>query len=531
MTEKGFTAKYSNFLIILFYILTNYRRSAYFNQFKRWGDAPKKKSDLLKDSNLLSLVTRLYNDNMTHSEILRALQKFEGFPHIKDWQLKVIRKKANLVYRHRSGIPTTELEKAVALIKTDLNSSLITQWGYRSVANRLRTVHQMQISQHAVNIILRILDPDAVKTRAFYNPARRQRYIVKGPNRIWSIDGHDKLSAYGFQIYGIIDAYSRRILGMFVGLSNQTQIAVLKYYLHTIKKYGIPKSIRADKGIETLLVAATQFQFRRTQKPNIPLEKTWAYGTSTKNQRIERWWRTLVDQQTDQWIDYFDQLKGKGLFDSSKYDRIALQYLFMDTLRSHIASFVQMYNSHAIRLQKSRELYLPSGKPNVMYNYPAEGHRNYSTIPDPSLLLLLENQLSWFDDTAYLVQATKALCDDIISKSGIPYDRSDTKILPGLHEVHTQLYVILRNELYKHEVNGGLVEELQPPRGSLLTIDSMVEKFQNEEVLNSVGEDLVPRNLLGEVEVNFSDQEGGNEAENETADSFQFGDDGVFFEV
>jgi hypothetical protein len=64
-----------------------------------------------------------------------------------------------------------------------------------------------------------------------------------------------------------------------------------------------------------------------------------------------------------------------------------------------------------------------------------------------------------------------------------------------------------------------------------LTINSMVEKFQNEEVLNSVREDLVPRNLLGKVEVNFSDQEGENEAENETADSFQFGDDGVFFEV
>jgi hypothetical protein len=112
--------------------------------------------------------------------------------------------------------------------------------------------------------------------------------MVKGPNRIWSIDGHDKLSAYGFQIYGIIDTYSRKILGMFVGLSNRTQIAVLKYYLHTIKEYRVPKAIRANKGVETVLVAAAQFAFRRALKPDIPLEKTWAYGTSTKNQRIER---------------------------------------------------------------------------------------------------------------------------------------------------------------------------------------------------------------------------------------------------
>jgi hypothetical protein len=75
---------------------------------------------------------------------------------------------------------------------------------------------------------------------------------------------------------------------MFIGLSNRTQIAVLKYYINTISQYGVPKAIRANKGAETLLVAASQFAFRRTQKPHIQLEKTWAYGTSTKNQRIER---------------------------------------------------------------------------------------------------------------------------------------------------------------------------------------------------------------------------------------------------
>jgi hypothetical protein len=75
---------------------------------------------------------------------------------------------------------------------------------------------------------------------------------------------------------------------MFIGLSNRTQIAVLKYYLCIIKEYRVPKLIRADKGAETLLVATSQFAFRRAQKPHIQLEKTWAYGTSTKNQRIER---------------------------------------------------------------------------------------------------------------------------------------------------------------------------------------------------------------------------------------------------
>ena len=82
---------------------------------------------------------------------------------------------------------------------------------------------------------------------------------------------------------------------MFISLSNRTQIAVLKYYLYIIKEHSVLKSIRANKGVETVLLAAAQFAFRKAAKPHIQLEKTWAYSTSTKNQRIERWWRTLVD--------------------------------------------------------------------------------------------------------------------------------------------------------------------------------------------------------------------------------------------
>ena len=41
-----------------------------------------------------------------------------------------------------------------------------------------------------------------------------------------------------------------------------------------IKEYSVPKSIRANKGTETVLLAASQFAFWRAQKPYIPLEKT-----------------------------------------------------------------------------------------------------------------------------------------------------------------------------------------------------------------------------------------------------------------
>ena len=43
----------------------------------------------------------------------------------------------------------------------------------------------------------------------------------------------------GFQIYGIIDAYSRYIIHVFVGTSNRTMIAVLKYYLLAVEEFGV----------------------------------------------------------------------------------------------------------------------------------------------------------------------------------------------------------------------------------------------------------------------------------------------------
>jgi hypothetical protein len=35
----------------------------------------------------------------------------------------------------------------------------------------------------------------------------RKEYIVPGPDYIWSLDGHDKLSDWGIEIYAAIDAY------------------------------------------------------------------------------------------------------------------------------------------------------------------------------------------------------------------------------------------------------------------------------------------------------------------------------------
>ena len=184
-----------------------------------------------------------------------------------------------------------------------------------------------------------------------------------------------------------------------------------------------------------------------------------------------------------------------------------------------------MYNSYLIRKQKGREFYLPTGKPNVMYHYLKTG-RNYSTPPDPELLTLLEDQSSQYDDTAYLSPATRVLYDDIVLRSNIPYDA--TKILPGLDQLHTQIYRLLRVGLFELEQAGTVVEELETPTSALDTINTIVQRFRIAQLQSDSDSDGSSSGVLqGEKEVEgISDSE--DEAQND--DELELGDDGDYFE-
>jgi hypothetical protein len=70
----------------------------------------------------------------------------------------------------------------------------------------------MVIVRRDLRLHLQMNDPDGNELRRQSTLRKRGQFIVKGPNRVWSIDGPDKLSQLGFEIYGCIDAYSRYII-------------------------------------------------------------------------------------------------------------------------------------------------------------------------------------------------------------------------------------------------------------------------------------------------------------------------------
>ncbi len=137
---------------------------------------------------------------------------------------------------------------------------------------------------------LKILDPGGVEARSRHC-LKRRKYTNKGPNYIWHIDGYDKLKPFGFCIHGAIDGYTRRILWLEVGPSNNNPAIIASYYLKFVLKHGVTaRVIRTDMGTENVSIAAIQRFFRRSDDDGFAAEKSFLYGKSTTNQRIEAWW-------------------------------------------------------------------------------------------------------------------------------------------------------------------------------------------------------------------------------------------------
>lgn len=82
-------------------------------------------------------------------------------------------------------------------------------YGRRLTYTRLKQLG-LSVVRDRMYEIVRELDPGGVASRQFGKQERpRGNYSVAGPNRILSVDGHHKLSLYGFEVYAGIDAYSR----------------------------------------------------------------------------------------------------------------------------------------------------------------------------------------------------------------------------------------------------------------------------------------------------------------------------------
>jgi len=94
-------------------------------------------------------------------------------------------------------------------LQTLLRSGETTLYGRQYTYQQLKQMG-MPVVRDRMFQILKELDPLGVASRRINLSSRpRGAYLVPGPNFVWSIDGHHKLSMYGIEIYAGIDAFSR----------------------------------------------------------------------------------------------------------------------------------------------------------------------------------------------------------------------------------------------------------------------------------------------------------------------------------
>ena len=110
---------------------------------------------------------------------------------------------------------------------------------------------------------------------------------------------------------------------------------------------------------------------RRHDHDEFAGRKSFLYGRSVANQRIESWWAFLWSSETDWWINYFKDLRDhdQGLYnDATPIHVECLRFCFLPILRGELERVAKHWNLHKIRPSCNESS--PHGRPDTNYLLP-----------------------------------------------------------------------------------------------------------------------------------------------------------------
>lgn len=165
-----------------------------------------------------------------------------------------------------------------------------------------------------------------------------------------------------------MDGFSRKILWLKLSSTNQKPQVIAKYFLECIESVGgCPSVVRGDHGTENAAVAKMQIAFRIND--GVGAEKSFLYGASTSNTRIESLWGQWRRSKCHWWIELCRGLRVGGLFDKDNcVHRYSLAFVFGPLVERDCEEFLNDWNSHHIRADK--HVGGPSGRPDDLFDAP-----------------------------------------------------------------------------------------------------------------------------------------------------------------
>jgi hypothetical protein len=132
-------------------------------------------------------------------------------------------------------------------------------------------------------------------------------------------------------IHSCIDGFSRQVIWLEAGISNNNPQVIAGYFLEAVETVGgCPVKVRAAKETENRYIEQLQIFMRRDQTDVFAAEKSFLYGNSNHNQRTE-WLRKECLQY---WIDVFHMLKNDlDAFSGDFLDEGLVQFCFLQLIQ------------------------------------------------------------------------------------------------------------------------------------------------------------------------------------------------------
>lgn len=233
---------------------------------------------------VFELIKQYFQDGHTYSVILDMLKTLHGIKiSLRNLKYKL---KIGGLYRRKNYSPLNEVRRA---IRSELRGPG-QLFGYRTMWHTLRFKYRLSVKRDTVMILLRELNPRGCELRRTRRFVRRT-YHSMGPNYIWHADGYDKLKPFGIAISGCMDGFSRKILWLNCGPTNNDPAVIANNFISCVQDLGIvPMRLRTDCGTENGTMAAIQCTLRHDHTDYYCRERSHMYGSSSTNQRIESWW-------------------------------------------------------------------------------------------------------------------------------------------------------------------------------------------------------------------------------------------------
>lgn len=160
--------------------------------------------------------------------------------------------------------------------------------GYRTLWQTLRQKYFLTVKRDDVMNAIRRLDPSGVQLRHRRRFVRKG-YFTAGPKQVWHVDGYDKLKPFGIAISGCIDGFSRKVMWLRIGSSNNDPGIFVYHYLQCVSELVVPARLRTDCGTESGTMVAIHCALRAQHTDDFAGALSHMYGTSTANQRIKSW--------------------------------------------------------------------------------------------------------------------------------------------------------------------------------------------------------------------------------------------------